>query len=141
MRPWVRWTTGFVGLLITAVGIVATWNVLAPSVDELGEFALDGWMFEGPALVTFGLLLLWTAGQTDTGKGSLEGRGPLLMLQIGLVFLALPAATFAWDQLSGTMASSFAWTFSAFALGVPGVALALTGAALWLWRRLRRPKE
>jgi hypothetical protein len=24
-----------------------------------------------------------------------------------------------------------------FALGVPGVALSLTGAALWLWRALR----
>ena len=58
-------------------------------------------------------------------------------MQIGLGFVALPAATWAWNEWSGTIASSYAWSFAAFALGVPGTALLLTGMALWMWRKLR----
>lgn len=134
MDPWIRWTTRFTGLVITAIGLIAMWKVLAPE-SEPTVATVDGWMFVGPALVTFGLLLLWTAGGSAGEKASLEGRGPRLLLQIGLGFLALPAATWAWNASSGTMASSYAWSFAAFAMGVPGLALLFTGAALWLWRR------
>lgn len=136
MRPWIRWTTGLAGLLLIAVGGLAMWKVLAPGSAEIVD-AVEGWMFEGPALVTFGLLLLWTAGSTRAGRGALDGRGPRLLMQIGLGFVALPVATWAWHETSGTMASSYAWSFAAFALGVPGMALLLTGLALWLWRRVR----
>ena len=136
MRPWIRWTTRLAGLLITAIGIVATWRVLAPG-SELTDVTIDGWMFEGPALVTFGLLLMWTAGGNAQGESSLDGRGPGVLMQIGLGFLALPAAMWAWHATSGTVASSYAWSFAAFALGVPGLALFFTGLALWLWRWLR----
>jgi len=139
MRPWIRWTTGIAGLIITAIGLVATWKVLAPGTELTGP-TLDGWMFEGPAFVTFGLLLLWTAGGTGKGDASLEKRAPRLLMQIGLGFLVLPAVTWAWNEASGTAASSYAWTFAAFAFGVPGVALALTGAALWLWRQVRKTR-
>ena len=137
MRPWIRWTTGIAGLMITGIGFVATWKVLAPGT-ELAAATLDGWMFEGPALVTFGLLLMWTAGGTGKGDTALEKRAPRLMMQIGLGFLVLPALTWAWNETSGTAASSYAWTFATFAFGVPGLALALTGAALWLWRQIRK---
>lgn len=134
MRPWLRWTTILTGLLITGIGALATWKVLVPEAG-LADAGVDGWMFEGPALITFGLLLTWTAG----ARGStLEGRGPALLVQIGLGFLALPVATWAWHQSAGTEASTYAWSFAAFALGVPGLALLLTGVALWLWRRIRR---
>jgi hypothetical protein len=136
MRPWIRWTTILAGLLMTGIGGLAMWNVLAPGSERIVG-AVDGWMFEGPALVTFGLLLLWTAGSTGTGRGALDRRGPQLLMQIGLGFIALPVATWAWNEASGTIASSYAWSFAAFALGVPGLALLLTGMALWLWRRMR----
>jgi len=139
MRPRIRWITGIAGLLMTGIGLVATWRVLAQRMDGSGPI-LDGWMFEGPALVTFGLLLLWTAGGTREVQASLDGRGPSLLMQVGLGFLALPAATWAWNEASGTEASAYAWTFAAFALGVPGLALALSGAALWLWRAVRRKR-
>lgn len=135
MRPWIRWMTITAGALITVIGGVATWRVLAPGAEPAG-LAVEGWMFEGPALITFGLLLLWTAGLSDA-SGKLDARGPRLLMQIGLGFVTLPAATWAWNQAAGTTASSYAWTFAAFALGVPGAALLLTGVALWLWRRLR----
>jgi len=134
MDPWIRWTIRFTGLVITAIGLIAMWKVLAPE-SEPTVITVDGWMFVGPALVTFGLLLLWTAGSSAGDESSLEGRGPRLLLQIGLGFLALPAVTWAWNASSGTMASSYAWSFAAFAMGVPGLALLFTGAALWLWRR------
>jgi hypothetical protein len=123
--------------MITGLGLVATWRVLAPGT-ELAGATLDGWMFEGPAFVTFGLLLLWTAGGNGKGDTALEKRAPRLLMQIGLGFLALPAVTWAWNEASGTVASSYAWTFASFAFGVPGLALTLTGAALWLWRQIRR---
>lgn len=135
--PRIRWTTGIAGLLITGIGLVATWKVLAPGFDEMGA-SLEGWMFEGPALVTFGLLLLWTSGAFGKGGIALEGRGPRLLMHIGVGFLALPILTWVWNAVSGTAASHYAWTSSAFALGVPGVALTLVGVALWLWRRVRR---
>jgi hypothetical protein len=137
MRPWIQWTTGISGLVITGIGLFATWKVLAPGT-ELTSMTLDGWMFEGPALVTFGLLLLWTASGTGKGDVSLEKRAPRLLMQIGLWFLVLPGLTWAWNAASGSAASSYAWTFATFAFGVPGLALALTGAALWLWRLIRR---
>ena len=137
MRLWIRWTTILAGLLIIGIGGLAMWKVLAPGSEQIVG-AVDGWMFEGPALVTFGLLLLWTAGSTGAGRGALDRRGPRLLMQIGLGFVALPAATWAWNEASGTIASSYAWSFAAFALGVPGVALLLTGMALWLWRKLRK---
>lgn len=137
MRPWIRWTTGIAGLMITGIGLVATWRVLAPGTELTGA-TLDGWMFEGPAFVTFGLLLLATAGGNGKGDTALEKRAPRLLMQIGLGFLALPAVTWAWNEASGTVASSYAWTFASFAFGVPGLALTLTGAALWLWRQIRR---
>ncbi|MDP2471669.1 MAG: hypothetical protein Q8W45_06625 [Candidatus Palauibacterales bacterium] len=138
MRPWIRWTTALSGVLICATGLVATWRVLTPAEGGAGfpGATLDGWMFEGPALVTFGLLLLWTAGGGSDGA-SLYARAPRLLMQIGFAFLALPAATWAWNRFAPTMASYYAWTFAAFALGVPGAALALTGLALWMWRRSR----
>ena len=40
MRPWIRWTTRLAGLLITAIGMLATWRVLAPG-SELEVVA--GW--------------------------------------------------------------------------------------------------
>jgi hypothetical protein len=95
-------------------------------------------MFEGPALITFGLLLMWTAGSNAEGESSLAGRGPALLMQIGLGFLALPVATWAWNVASESVASTYAWGFAAFALGVPGLALLLTGLALWLYRWMRR---
>ena len=135
MRPWIRWTTGLAGLAITGIGLLASWKVLEPGTGP----SLDGWMFEGPALVTFGLLLSWTAtGMGSGGEGeSLDGRGPRLLIQIGLGFLALPALTWVWHQAAGSEAAYYAWTFASFALGVPGLALFLTGVALWTWRRLR----
>jgi hypothetical protein len=136
MRPWIRWTTRLAGLLITGIGMVATWNVLTPGPGP-AALTVEGWMFEGPALITFGLLLIWTVGGKGEGRSSLERRAPGLLMQIGLGFVALPAATWAWNHASGTAASSYAWTFAAFALGVPGVALLLTGVGLWLWRSLR----
>lgn len=136
MRTWIRWTTGFAGLLITGIGLVATWNVLSPGMEGAPP-RFDGWMFEGPALVTFGLLLLWTVKNAGGSGAILDRRGPVLLLQIGLSFLVLPAATWIWNTTSGTQVAAYAWTFTVFALGVPGVALALTGAALWLWRALR----
>lgn len=136
MRSWIRWTTLLAGLLVTAIGTLATWAVLAPGVEETGV-AVDGWMFEGPALITFGLLLAWTAAVKDGAGGALDARAPRLLMQVGLCFVALPAATWAWHHTTGTAASSYAWTFAAFALGVPGTALLLTGAALWVWRRWR----
>lgn len=137
MRPWIRWTTRLAGLLTTLIGLVATWRVLVPGSD-LNSVTVDGWMFEGPALVTFGLLLMWTAGAKDQGESSLAGRGPALLMQIGLGFLALPVATWAWNTSSESVASTYAWGFAAFALGVPGLALLLTGLALWLYRWTRR---
>ena len=137
MRSWIRWTTRLAGFLITAIGMLATWRVLAPG-SELDVVAVDGWMFEGPALVTFGLLLMWTASANAQGESSLAGRGPALLMQIGLGFLALPVATWAWNTTSESVASTYAWGFAAFALGVPGLALLLTGMALWLWRWTRR---
>ena len=137
MRPWIRWTTGIAGLMITGIGLGATWKVLAPGTELTGA-TFDGWMFEGPALITFGLLLLWTAVGAGKGDASLEKRAPRLLIQIGLGFLVLPALTWAWNEASGTVASSYAWTFATFAFGVPGLALTLTGAALWLWRQIRR---
>lgn len=136
MRTWIRWTTGFAGLLITGIGLVATWNVLSPGMEGAPP-SFDGWMFEGPALVTFGLLLLWTVKSAGDSGAMLDRRAPVLLLQIGLSFLVLPAATWIWKTTSGTEVATYAWTFTVFALGVPGVALALTGAALWLWRALR----
>jgi hypothetical protein len=118
------------------IGLVTTWKVLFPRFDEMGA-TLEGWMFLGPALVTFGLLLLLTSGAAGNGGASMEGRGPRLLMHIGLAFLALPTLAWAWDRTSGTATSHYASTFTAFALGVPGIALALTGAALWLWRRVR----
>jgi hypothetical protein len=112
------------------------WKVLSPGSEYIIG-AVDGWMFEGPALVTFGLLLLWTSGSAGAGRGALDRRGPRLLMQMGLSFMALPAATWAWNEWSGTVASSYGWSFAAFALGVPGTALLLTGMALWMWRKLR----
>lgn len=137
MRPWIRWTTRLAGLLTTLIGVVATWRVLVPASD-MDALTVDGWMFEGPALVTFGLLLMWTAGAKAQGESSLAGRGPALLMQIGLGFLALPIATWAWSTTSESVASTYAWGFAAFALGVPGLALLLTGLALWLYRWTRR---
>lgn len=136
MRSWIRWTTGIAGLLIVGIGLAATWRVLAPGAG-LESAGVEGWMFEGPALITFGILLCWTAAAGGTGESSLEERAPRLLVHIGLSFLALPAATWAWHSVSPSAASSYAWSFAAFALGVPGVALTLTGAALWSWRRVR----
>jgi len=116
MRTWIRWTTGFAGLLITGIGLVATWSVLSPGMEGAPP-SFDGWMFEGPALVTFGLLLLWTVKSAGDSGAMLDRRAPVLLLR--------------------TEVATYAWTFTVFALGVPGVALALTGAALWLWRALR----
>ncbi len=134
MAPWIRWTTRFAGLVIAGIGLIAMWKVLAPE-SEPTVVTVDGWMFVGPALITFGLLLLWTAGGDAGEESSLERRGPRLLLHIGLGFLALPAMTWAWNAISGTTASFYAWSFAAFAMGVPGLALLFTGAALWLWRR------
>jgi hypothetical protein len=136
MRTWIRWTTGIAGVLIVAIGLVATGKVLSPG-SGLESTGVEGWMFEGPALVTFGLLLCWTAAASRTGGSSLEERAPRLLVHIGLAFLALPAATWAWNSASPSAASAYAWSFAAFALGVPGAALTLTGAALWSWRRMR----
>ena len=124
-------------MLTTLIGLVATWRVLVPGSD-LNAVTVDGWMFEGPALVTFGLLLMWTANADAQGDSSVEGRGPALLMQIGLGFLALPVMTWAWKTASESMASTYAWGFAAFALGVPGLALLSTGVALWLWRWIRR---
>ena len=136
MRSWIRWTTGIAGALIVVIGVVATARVLSPG-SGLESTGVEGWMFEGPALVTFGILLCWTSAAGRTGESSLEGRAPRLLVHIGLAFLALPAATWAWNSASANAASAYAWSFAAFALGVPGVALTLTGVALWSWRRLR----
>ena len=138
MRPWIRWTTGLAGLLITGIGLVATWSVLQPGATGVPA-PLDGWMFEGPALVTFGVLLMWTAREAGSGKDGegLDRRSPRLLTQVGLGFLALPALTWAWHTASGSEAAYYAWTFSAFALGVPGLALFLSGIALWGWRKVR----
>ena len=137
MRPWIRWTTRLAGLLMTVIGMVATWRVLAPGSEQTAP-TVDGWMFEGPALITFGLLLMWTAGSNAQGESSLAGRGPALLMQIGLGFLALPVATWAWNATSESVASTYAWGFASFALGVPGLALLLTGLGLWLYRWTRR---
>jgi len=134
MRIFIRWITGTAGLLITLIGLLAMWRVLLPE-GGVRAAGVEGWMFLGPALVTFGLLLCWTAGLREPRAGSLEARAPGLMFQVGLGFLALPAATWFWNSRSGTEASGYAWSFAAFAFGVPGVALALTGAVLWIWRK------
>ena len=134
MRIWIRWFTGTAGLLITLIGLLATWQVLLPQGGARAG-GVEGWMFLGPALVTFGLLLCWTAGLREPRAGNLEARAPGLMFQMGVGFLALPAATWFWYSRSGTAASAYAWSFAAFAFGVPGIALALTGAVLWMWRR------
>ncbi|MBT8478516.1 MAG: hypothetical protein KJO06_06335 [Gemmatimonadetes bacterium] len=136
MRPWIQWTLRLAGLLLTGTGLVATWQVLAPGSD-LTTITVDGWMFEGPALITFGLLLMWAAGTSGEGESSLESRGPALLMQIGIGFMFLPAVAWVWNAAAGTMASSYAWSFAAFSLGVPGFALLLTGAALWSWRKVR----
>ena len=137
MRPWIRWMTALAGLLIAGIGLLATWTVLQPGATGATE-PIDGWMFEGPALVTFGVLLVWTARAAVGGDGeALDRRSPRLLMQIGLGFLALPALTWAWHWASGSQAAYYAWTFSSFALGVPGLALFLTGIALWAWRRYR----
>jgi hypothetical protein len=129
------------GLLLAGIGATATWRVLAPG-SELTTSTVEGWMFEGPALITFGLLLIWTAGESGEGESSLESRGPALLMQIGIGFMFLPAVAWAWNAAAGTMASSYAWSFAAFALGVPGFALLLTGAAVWSWRKVRnRPSS
>jgi len=134
MSIWIRWITGTAGLLITMIGFVTTWRVLLPEAGAALE-RIEGWMFLGPALVTFGLLLCWTAGLREPRAGSLEARAPALMFQVGLGFLALPVATGIWYSRAATASAAYAWSFSSFAFGVPGVALALTGAVLWVWRR------
>ena len=68
VRPWIRWTTRLAGLLLIGIGGLAMWKVLSPGSEYIVG-AVDGWMFEGPALVTFGLLLLWTAGSAGAGQG------------------------------------------------------------------------
>lgn len=140
MRTWLRWITGLAGLSIVGIGLVATWRVLTPADGGSGfpGTTLDGWMFEGPALITFGLLLTWIVIGNREGAAGLEERGPRLLVQIGLGFLALPAATWGWNEAAGTATSAYVWIFAAFTFGVPGVALTLTGAAIWSWRRLRR---
>jgi hypothetical protein len=124
-----------VGSCVASLGLFATWNLVVPSEGEFGA-SVQGWMFEGPALVTFGLLLLWIARSAGEGERDPAARGPGLLLRIGLAFLVLPATVWVWSALSGGQLASYAWSLTAFALGVPGVALAATGAALLLWRRV-----
>lgn len=93
-------------------------------------------MFLGPGLVTLGVLLLWTArgGGSDRER---EAAGPRLLLQLGLAFLAPVAAAWLWRTISGGELATYAWSVTAFTLGVPGAALGAAGAVLLAWRALR----
>jgi hypothetical protein len=123
-------------LLLVGTGLVAMRRVLLPGLEG-AAFGVEGWMFLGPALVTLGSVLCWTAAAGDPRSASIEARAPVLLLQVGLGFLALPAATWVWHSATGTSASTYALTFAGFAFGVPGVALMLIGLVLWMWRRMR----
>ena len=136
MRTWIRWIFGITGLLLVGTGFLAMQRVLLPGLQE-AAFGVEGWMFLGPALVTVGSLLCWTAVVRGSRSAALEARAPSLLLQVGMGFLALPAATWVWHLAAGTSASRYVLTFSAFAFGVPGTALTLTGLVLWTWRRTR----
>ncbi len=128
-----RWVQTGVGACVTILGIVASWRVLAPD-GGLRSSSVRGWMFLGPALVTFGVLLLWTARAGGTER---EARAPLVILQIGLAFLVPPAVAWIWLTIAGSQLAEFAWSLTAFTLGVPGAALAATGLILLWWRRGR----
>lgn len=136
MRTWIRWIFGVTGLTLVSTGLVAMRRVLLPGLEG-AAFGVEGWMFLGPALVTFGSLLCWTAAVRGPRSASLEARAPALLLQAGFGFLALPAAVWVWHSAAGTSASAYALTLTGFAFGVPGVALTLTGLVLWVWRRTR----
>lgn len=136
MRTSNRWILGASGLLVTVIGVAAVRRVLLPE-SGLGPGRMEGWMFLGPALVTLGLLLCWSAGTRGARARELNARAPRLFMQLGLGFLALPALTWLWDLIAPTAASSYAASFASYGLGVPGAALALTGGALWVWRSRR----
>ncbi len=136
MRGWLRWALGSVGGFVTVLGLAATWRLLLPAVGGVGQ-PVEGWMFEGPALMTFGMLLLWTALSGGRPDSDTAVRGPGLLLRIGLAFLAIPVGVGIWLSVSGAPVAEFMWTVTAFSLGVPGIALTATGIALTAWRESR----
>lgn len=137
MKRWLRWVLGVSGTFVTLLGLAATWRLVLPMVGGAGQ-AVDGWMFEGPALMTFGILLLWTASAGGSADSDVAERGPAILLRLGLAFLATPFVAGAWSALSGAPLAEFAWVVTAFALGVPGIALTATGIALAAWRGSRK---
>ena len=129
-----RWIQGSLGAVLVLVGAAGSARVLAPD-GGLRSSSVEGWMFVGPALVTFGILLLWTVRRSGAASDR-EARGPLLLLQIGLAFLVPPGAAWTWRAVSDSGLADYAWNVTAFTLGVPGLALAVTGAALLAWRSI-----
>lgn len=140
MNNWLRWVLAVVGVFVLLLGVAATWRLVLPMVGGAGQ-VVDGWMFEGPALMTFGMLLMWTAGSGGRGNARAAERGPAILLRIGLAFLAVPIVAGMWSALSGGQLADFAWVVTAFALGVPGIALTATGISLVAWRGSRKMEE
>ena len=134
MKP-MHWVQGGLGAVLAGVGLVASARVLLPGGGPRSS-SVEGWMFIGPALITFGLLLLWTVHHGGRGREN-EAGDPKLLLQIGLAFLVVPALVLAWRVTAGGGLAEYAWAVTAFTLGVPGVALAATGLILMVWRSVR----
>ena len=132
MTKRTRWIQGGLGAVLTGLGAVASWRVLLPD-GGLRSSSIQGWMFMGPALVTVGVLILWTARAADAGR---PWRGPLVLFQIGAAFLLLPAIAWTWRSVSGGGLAEHVWNVTSFTLGVPGAALSATGLILLVWRRL-----
>lgn len=136
MTDRMRWIQGGLGVVLTILGLVVSGRVLAPD-GGLRSSSVEGWMFLGPALVTFGVLLLWTV-RGRGGAAEREARGPLLLLQIGLGFLVPPGVAFVWRATSDSGLADYVWNVTEFTLGVPGLALSGTGVILLLLRLVRR---
>jgi hypothetical protein len=108
-----------IGVALSIVGAMLSYNGCVGPEYRFGGHALDGWMLRGEAILTIGLLLVWSGRGNDVVRRRSTG-----LLWLGLSLLAIPALLLIGyiftrnEELFG-----FLFAISAQMLGLPGLIL------------------
>ena len=129
-----------IGISLVVVGVLVSYNLWFGT--RVGGRLLEPLFFFGPVLLAGGLVLL---ALTRRGVAGLDGGGayqrPRGLFLIGLSLVAVPTLLIVAVLATGDETFGFLATVTLIFLGLPGLALLLIAAAVWIANRVKTSRD